>query len=243
MDHPTIADVVTTELRARVLRGELEPGADLNEAELAQDLRVSRTPVREAIRRLADEALAELIPRHCARVKQLTLKDVLELTELREALEVLAFRKLAPVITDEDLSRLGQIHEAYRSAGNDEDFDQAVELDTAFHRYIAEKAQNDRLMDFMRKVAIFTTYVRIRSYKKNALTPFRSQDHHVPLLDALASRDPDAAERAIRSHIANTRRFLESCWAQDGDGRAPAGEAASAPSSRQAADAQAHVVT
>jgi DNA-binding GntR family transcriptional regulator len=203
VNHPTVRQVVTDRLRAMILRGDLQAGSALDENALANLLGVSRTPLREAIQRLDDEGLVETIPRRGAYVKALTVKDAIEVAELREVLEAFAFRKAAPVLDDEDIARVRELHEAYRRACLREDAESAIQADVAFHDYVIQRSGNDRLREFTRRLSLLMLALRLESrISATAFGP--SRDDHLPLVEALATRDPDVAEQAIRGHIRNT---------------------------------------
>ena len=213
---PTVTQFVTDELRARILRGELAPGADVDENELARDLDVSRTPVRYAVRHLAHDGLVELVPRRGARVKRFDLRDALNTMEVRTALEALAFRKVAPHIADEDLVRLRELHHAVRDACDEGDYKTVVEADLAFHDYVVQRSGNDQLIDFAGKLSIvMAAAFWIGGHNKNASAFSRQRDDHLPLLNALASRDGEAAEAAIRAHIDDSEQYILRLMAED----------------------------
>lgn len=213
MRVPTITQAVTDELRRRIVHGELGPGARINYNEVAQELGVSPTPVRDAAQRLADDGLVELSPRRSACVRQLTLQDAREMTMLREALEALAFRIVAPHITDDDLARLRELHQANYEACVEGDYTAAVEADTAFHHHVVRRTGNERLMDFLRRLSVLRAALRISLYKMKASVLSRTRDDHLALIDALATRDSDIAEAAIRKHVRTTHQeFVE--WTQ-----------------------------
>ena len=207
MAHPTIAQLVTDELRGRILRGDLEPGARLDMDALAEDLDVSRTPLQGAVERLADEGLVEVIPRRGAYVAEPTVQDALEMAQLREALEAFAFRTVASHITDDDLARLTELHQAYHDASVQEDSEAAIRADIAFHDYVIQRSGNERLIHFVRRLSILMVALRV-SCRMEPVPFLGTREDHLPLLEALASRDAEVAEAAIRRHIRGTQQDL-----------------------------------
>ena len=108
-EYLPLRDVVFNTLRQAILRGELKPGERLMEIQLAQRLGVSRTPVREAIRKLELEGLVLMIPRKGAEVAEITIKDLEDVLQVRAALEELAVRDACEKITEEQLKRAAQV--------------------------------------------------------------------------------------------------------------------------------------
>jgi DNA-binding GntR family transcriptional regulator len=209
---PTVAEVVTDELRRRVVQGELPPGSHVREADIARALGVSVTPVRHALHRLADEGLVELNPHRGATVKELTLNDFLELAEVREALEAVAFRKAAPNITDEDLAQLRELHQAYHDACLRGDFQAALSADLAFHELVVQRSGNARLQELIRRLAILRLCLEAQNQTADTTRYLKDKDSHLPLLQALSMRDSAAAEEAIRQHTQEAVRDSSAAW-------------------------------
>ena len=201
MKYPTVAQIVTDQLRKRILEGDLEPGARLTEAQLAEDLDVSQTPVRDAFRRLADEGLIELVPRTGAYVKELTVQKAIEMSELREALEALAFRTLAPHVTADDLEELARLHRDIYQSAIEEDARGTITMDIAFHDYVARRAGNGMLADFLSRLSVLRVCLYITRHSNYPLILHGEQTSHLRLVEALATRDPDIAGNAIRHHL------------------------------------------
>ena len=206
MGHPTAAQAVTDQLRDRILAGNLEPGSRIDQGQLVQELGVSLTPVRDAVRRLTEQGLIELIPRRGAYVRELTLHEAIEITELRELLEAFAFRRVAPHITDQDLKRLRQLNQVLLDACDKGDWVASMNADEAFHQQVAELAGNRRLADVMRKLSVQTTWFRLAGREVPLSWLTAAANDHSLLVGILASRDPDAAEAAIRRHVRVTHR-------------------------------------
>jgi len=104
--HPTMAHALAHELRRRVIAGTIKPGMHLKERQLAREFHVSKTPVRDAVRHLVNEGLVEMKPQRGAYVRDFTLRDMIELSQIREGIEGIAFAAFAPLVTEEDLSLL-----------------------------------------------------------------------------------------------------------------------------------------
>ena len=108
--HNSLHEEVADRLRERIFDGQLEPGAFLDEVQLARELAISRTPLREALKVLAAEGLIELLPNRGARVRQLSQHDLEELFDVMAGLESLAGRLACEAITDVEITAIEQLH-------------------------------------------------------------------------------------------------------------------------------------
>ena len=204
MAGETLRDEVCRALREKIVRGELPPGHSLGEVELARQLQVSRTPIREAIRHLQDEGFIEYMP-HCgARVVLPTRTFLLEVFELREALEGMAARLAATRIETGSLVRLRDRFERLRQsvgAGNMED------VGDWLHDEMLAAAANQRLSRLMATYRMQVKWLqRIASDVPGRLgKAFREHDS---ILAGLESHDANWAESVARSHVRNTLEDL-----------------------------------
>ncbi len=144
-EYLPLRDVVFNTLRQAILRGELKPGERLMEIQLANKLGVSRTPVREAIRKLELEGLVLMIPRKGAEVADISEKSLKDVLEVREALEELAARLACDKITKEGINRLKEAAQDFRSALKSNDITQMAEADVRFHDVICNATENQKL--------------------------------------------------------------------------------------------------
>lgn len=198
-------------LRADIVNGLISPGAPLQEAALSSRLGISRTPLREAIRRLAEEGLVEVLPYRGARVTNLDVRRLEDLFDLREAIEGMVARlaatKMRPaeVVRSRQSLRAGLRDLARRPAYRAPAFD--------FHREVLRSAGNSELTDAARRLYARLLLARTISgaFQERAGEAARE---HLRILRAIARRDPDAAERLMRRHIRRSRenllRFVES---------------------------------
>ncbi len=141
----TLSDHVYHVLRARIGRGLYDAGRFIREQEISEALGVSRTPVREALARLASEGLLERIPHRGFRVSVEPLVDALELYPIVGSLDLLAGKLAFPNLTDADLAELERINAELASVIGAGDTERAVDLNYAFHRHISERSGNSRL--------------------------------------------------------------------------------------------------
>jgi DNA-binding GntR family transcriptional regulator len=201
--HLPLRDVVTAELRRRILSGELAQGERLVEDRLAERLGVSRNPVREAIRVLAAEGFVKVTPRQGASVAVLSADEAEELFDVRMALEGLAARLAARKSTPESADALRAVLDTSREAVADGRLTQVADLNTAFHSAVAEAAGNAYLnlvMGHMLKRAqwVFQQTADVRAP--------HSWTEHLSLYEAIAAGDEDEAQARAVAHVAAARR-------------------------------------
>ena len=204
MSRAILRDDVYRTLRQRIVSGDIPPGANLGEASLAVELKVSRTPVREALQQLNEEGFVEYTPHKGARVAEPTPEMVREVFDIREALEAIAARETAPRIDPARLSALRQHFEALRpqiSSGDLSDVGDVIhaELFTA-----CGNGRLKRLMSVYRSQVEWFQHVAAQ-VPGRLVRAFRE---HESILSALESRDPDWAEGVTRAHVRNTFRDL-----------------------------------
>lgn len=210
-DHPgrrRSAEDAYREIRAQILRGDREGGEWLREGELAASLGVSRTPVREALRRLAAEGLVRHERNRGVQVESWSIHDLDEIFSLRSALEPLG-SALAATSGLADLHELGQLADAMdvAAAGSRPDLDEVTRLNNRFHGAIMEAAGNGRLTQMVSSVVEVPLVWRTFShYSSEAMR--RSLAHHHELVDALRAEDPAWAESVMRSHVRSARAAL-----------------------------------
>ena len=198
MQRASGAQLVYGELRERILDLRLEPGARLHEAELAAELRVSRTPLREALRMLLAEDLVEQLPTGGMLVRRLDLQDMRELYAVRAALEGLAAREACRRLTEADLEALGRLVEQMRLLVDHPA--ELARLGGEFHARIAAIAGNRRCEQLLRQLDGHMRRYRTLSSRREPRRRAALEDHRA-LFEALRARDPETAEQTVRAHI------------------------------------------
>lgn len=196
-------------LRDAIISGELQPDDSLSEAALAQRLSTSRTPVREALARLAKEGLVRLAPGRGARVTDISLADIRDLFQLREALEALAARLAAANATAavDELNRLIACFGDYVTTDGSPHLEGYYALTSALDDMLVRLAANRRLEQALRDVWAHSR--RLRQYASHDVIRLEaSAREHVTILQALKDGDADRAEAAVRQHMANSRRAI-----------------------------------
>ncbi|PXY21318.1 GntR family transcriptional regulator [Prauserella muralis] len=196
----TARDVVVAELRRRILDLTLEPGVSLGENDIAAELGVSRTPVREALILLANEGLVEIYPQVGTFVSRIDMAAVADAQFIREALETASLRELAANVGQPQLARLRAVLDRQRAAVTAGDVDQFFELDEELHRSMLELAGHG---------AAWTTVSAAKGHldrARRACLPVadtldRMLEQHVDIVERLAWPDPCSAEDALRAHL------------------------------------------
>lgn len=199
----SLGDAVHATLRDRIAEGILLPGTRLREVELAKALGVSRTPVREALKRLESDGLMSYQAGRGAIVTELTPSQANELYELRAILEGAAARFAAQHASNVEIEALQRILEQQRKASDDPA--EQAKLNRRFHKAIYDMAHNRYLLDVLIKAQDYLVLLRRTAY----LMPGRAgtaHEEHRAVVDAIAKRDSDAAEAAARNHIREAQR-------------------------------------
>lgn len=199
-EYLPLRDIVFQTLRNAILTGELEPGERLMETQLGEKLGVSRTPIREAIRKLELEGLVIMVPRKGAQVAPFTEKDIIDVLEVRASLEALAARLACKRMDDRAFLRLQLVITEYEYALRDGDIETMIEKDVEFHETIFNASQNDRLIQLFSSMGEQIQRYRV-TYFKNVTESERVLAEHNALLDALKARNEELAASLATEHI------------------------------------------
>ena len=204
-EYLPLRDVVFNTLRQAIITGEFAPGERLMEISLANRLGVSRTPVREAIRKLELEGLVIMIPRKGAQVARITEKNLRDVIEIRTVLEEFAAVLACERIDQSGLHDLRQAHEdLIRSVENGDILD-IVDKDETFHDTIFRATNNDRLISIINNLR--EQFYRYRmEYVKDIRQRSNLVEEHRELLDAISSRDSIKAKELMKTHLLNQQQ-------------------------------------
>jgi DNA-binding GntR family transcriptional regulator len=194
-------------IRAAIVDGRLEPGRRLKEEELARELGISRTPVREALRVLQTEGLLDGSPNRGAAVRSYDADDLDDLYQLRAVLEGFAARKAAERIGADALNVLQCSCERFVALRAKEDVDELVRENVRFHDTILEAAGSERLAEMVRKVVQLPLVYRSYHWY-SAEQKLISEHYHRQLTAALAARAAERAELLMKEHVLEARDFL-----------------------------------
>lgn len=198
----TSRDRVYRELRRSIIMGHRRPGERLNLDELVKTYKSSITPLRDALQMLSQEGLVTIRPRAGYFVRSITLRELLDLFEVREILEVAAVERAALRITDEALQELEHVHAGY-TGDDDESYDRYTDENRRFHTLIAAASGNQEL-------------ARILGHLHDRLARFmvlrgagKSQEYtHAEIIRALRARDVEASRQAMLAEIRETRDII-----------------------------------
>lgn len=186
----------------RMVRGEYRVDHRLKEESLAGEFAVSRTPVREALRQLAQDGLVEILPRRGARVVGFTVDDVEEIYDIRLSLELLALRSSLPHLGIQGLKALrGELVRVAQSP----DHVEHQRVDAVFHGYFIEACRRRRVISILAQMSRLIRQFRELGFREPGIRETASRAH-LALLDALSVRDLAAAERILAGHIEESKK-------------------------------------
>lgn len=201
-EYLPLRDVVFKTLRQAILKGELEPGERLMEIQLAERLGVSRTPIREAIRKLELEGLVLMIPRKGAEVAKISESNLRDVLEVRRSLEELAIDLACQRITEEELDELNKAEVDFKAAIENGDAMQIAQTDESFHEIIYNSTKNQKLVQILNNLREQMYRYRLE-YIKDADKRQVLMVEHEHILSALKVRNLAEARMAAREHIDN----------------------------------------
>lgn len=202
-----LRDVVFQTLRKAILTGELKPGERLMEIHLAEKIGVSRTPIREAIRKLELEGLVTNVPRKGAMVAEISTTGLKDVLEVRRALDTFCAELASERITKEDKERLSVAHENFIEAIKTKDATIIAKADVEFHDIIITATGNERLVALIKNLAEQIYRYRFEYIKDESQHERLIREHKV-LLDAILSGDTEKARIAAREHIDNQEQSI-----------------------------------
>jgi DNA-binding GntR family transcriptional regulator len=198
--HRTMAEAALERLREAIIMGELTPGTPLRLEDLARQLGMSISPIREAVRQLEALGLAEHVPHHGAKVMALDVEELRELFAIRLVLEGMAVRRAAELLEPGDVERARKHLTAYDEARRRGDIRAAVRAHGAFHFALYDAARSAWLLRLIRPA-----WDSCERYRPVLLAKGAVQDRHeeldVELLEACAAHDPERAVTALHDHL------------------------------------------
>lgn len=206
-DYLPLRDVVFNTLRQAILTGEMKPGERLMEIHLANKLGVSRTPIREAIRKLELEGLVIMIPRRGAEVAQITWKNLKDVLEVRRALDVLAIDLACERMTQEEKDSLGKACEVFKEATLTGDAREIAQADVKLHDIIVASTRNDRLVQLVNNLAEQMYRYRFE-YIKDSTQHERLIEEHNDIYQSILNKDKERAALAVKRHIDNQEEAI-----------------------------------
>ena len=202
-DHSSLSAKVFHSIREDILNGKYQANEELKEKNIGEELGVSRTPVREALRQLELEGLVHIIPNKGAFVENVTLKDIKDIYEIRTLLEGLCARWAAENITKEQLEELEETVFLSDFHYSKENWDQILVLDIRFHEIVYEACGSKELTRVLRDYHHYLQRIRRITLEQKERAR-ASTDEHRAIAEALKARDAATAEECAKLHIKNT---------------------------------------
>ena len=206
-NHRPLRELVYEELKKKILKGIIKPGTRIMEVELAEQLGVSRTPVREAMRKLEKEGLVIIEPRRGAYVSDISLAEMVDVLIVREDLEGLASYLATSRISEEDIEVLEEIIEGYNEGIENEDIDTIILLDEKFHKKIVSCTRNNTLIKLSSIVQ--ESALRFRYLYYNDISRYRTMAvEHKKIVNAIRSGDAKMAREVADKHVKMLKTLL-----------------------------------
>jgi len=198
--HRPLREIVYEELKMQILTGKITPGMRMMEVELAESMGVSRTPIREAIKQLEKEGLVIIEPRKGAYASQISVKDMVDILEVRQDMEGLAAHMAAYRMTPKQMKELESISVGYNKAVEDGNMMDMIKYDTEFHNLIVESCNNNILtmmINQLQELLLRFRYVYYDNIKRVEKMP----SEHTMIMEAIKDGRSDAARAAAEMHI------------------------------------------
>ena len=207
-EYLPLRDVVFNTLRHAILTGELKPGERLMEIHLADRLGVSRTPIREAIRKLELEGFVIMIPRKGAQVAKISEKNLKDVLEVRRVLDVLAVELACDRMSDEEKEEMKKAADEFaRTVKSSKNPQEITEADVNFHDIILKSTGNGRLVQLVNNLAEHLYRYRLE-YIKDSSYHNRLLSEHEAIVNAILKADKKAAAKAVVEHIDNQEKTI-----------------------------------
>lgn len=206
-NHKTLREIIYDDLKNQILRGKLLPGTRLMELELSKKMGASRTPIREAIKMLADDNLVAIEPNKGAYVSKIAVRDLLEILEIRESMDGATSYHAAERISDELREELRKAMENYNIAAEEKNQNDMIKWDTAFHRIIVEATGNKvmiQIAEQIRELVMRFRYLYYGDFKRSIHVGIE----HKAIFDAIEAKEPEKAKEYAQIHIRNITKDI-----------------------------------
>ena len=203
-----LKDLVYLELKHKILTGEIVSQTRLMEIDLSEKMNVSRTPIREAIKRLADDGLVKVEPRRGAYVANISIKDMLDVFEVREDMEGFVAKLAAKRITEEEKVQLKEIAVEYEEAiEKADDKERIIDLDEKFHNFIVKCSGNETLRELVNYVQELSLRFRYLYYDDFSLYESTAEQHN-RIMEAINSGRENEARVEADAHVKALKEFV-----------------------------------
>lgn len=206
-NHRPLREIVYEELKRQILVGEIAPGTRMMEVELAEDMGVSRTPVREAIRKLEKEGLVTIEPRRGAYASDISIKDMVDVLEVRQMLEGMAASMAAQKVTEEEKLDFVEANSAYKNAVKKGNIEEIIRYDELFHQLIVSYSGNktlNQLLSQVQELALRFRYIYYDDFSRYENMPVE----HEEIEEAITSGDTQKAKVVAEEHVERLKKFV-----------------------------------
>ncbi len=198
--------VAYDKIKEMILDNELAPGEALVERTLSSRLNISRTPIREALRKLSNDGLVEIQEGKGIYVAEVRFEDIVEIYELRESLEGLAARLCAQRRTEAAMGQLEELMEEYKEAYEKSEYGRFMHIDMMLHRRIAEASRNKRLVNMISSIYDQVTRMAVSVQQDRVIRDLALEEHE-KLIAEIRDGKANEAEAIMKQHIASTRKY------------------------------------
>ena len=210
-EHQPLPDKIANFVREAIIVGKLKPGEKISEAKLADELHISRTPIREAIRMLESEGFVSIIPRRGTIVSEFSLEDLCEYFQIKACLEAFAAASVVESLTDRDLSKLKRLNEEEMSAIKAGDFSHYLRIHEDFHQTFLVRTGNRKLALVIQQLGFHIRRLE-KIFNDHPEIFITCSETHGDLIAAFESRDPKRVREIVEQnilHIAENIRQYE----------------------------------
>lgn len=206
-EYLPLRDIVFNTLRKAILKGELSPGERLMEKQLAEKMGVSRTPIREAIRKLELEGLVVMVPRKGAEVAKITEQDIKDVLEVRASLESLAVKLACEKMKKDDIANLLHVNKQFIDAAKRMDVDKVIEHDVEFHDVIYHATKNEKLIQIINNLREQIYRFRVE-YIRQMQDFSNLVKEHEEIVQSIIDREGQQAQEIASKHIENQEKAV-----------------------------------
>lgn len=211
----SITRLIAEELRDAIVAGKLAPGERFSEEKLAASLKVSRVPLREALRRLETEGYVTFLSNSEVAVSKPTSEEIEDYYSITGVLEGLAARLAVERASAEEISRLRELHQQLKEAYQEKDLERYFEANSRFHEFIADIARNERLHRLIDQMRQEIQKTRILSLHLPQRLDFSMREHD-QILDAFLKKNSELAETVVMKHLNNQMSALKKMLEPEG---------------------------
>ncbi len=201
-EHQPLPDKIANFVREAIIVGKLKPGEKVSEANLAEELHISRTPIREAIRMLESEGFVSIIPRRGTIVSEFSLEDLYEYFQIKACLEAFAAASVVDLLTDRDLSKLKRLNEEEMNVIKVGDFSQYLRIHEDFHQTFLTRTGNRKLALLMQQLGFHIRRLE-KIFNDHPEIFITCSETHGNLISAFESRDPKRVREIVEQNILN----------------------------------------